>query len=33
MKGDKMELPIVIDFVCPYCYYLVALLDLSLIHI
>ena len=27
MKGDKMELPIVIDFVCPYCYYLVALLD------
>ena len=22
-----MELPIVIDFVCPYCYYLVALLD------
>ena len=22
-----MELPIIIDFVCPYCYYLVALLD------
>ena len=27
MKGDKMELPLVIDVVCPYCYYLVALLD------